>query len=159
MILSFSDGESVSETAARFSTNRMKVQRCIDKALELGVDAALNDLPGRGRPGTVSAEAKTWIISLACQKPKDLGYPYELWTTRLLAKHVRKECSKLGHDCVSNISKGTISKILSKHGIKSHKINCCLGAETRILIKKRLMFYTYIKKFLCLGIKQIMKIQ
>jgi len=26
-------------------------------------------------------------VSLACQKAKDLGYPHELWTTRLLARH------------------------------------------------------------------------
>ncbi len=26
-------------------------------------------------------------MSLACQKAKDLGYPHELWTTRLLARH------------------------------------------------------------------------
>ena len=25
------------------------------------------------------------VVSLACRKAKDLGYPHELWTTRLLA--------------------------------------------------------------------------
>jgi putative SOS response-associated peptidase YedK len=29
-------------------------------------------------------------VSLACQKAKDFGYPHELWTTRLLARHARE---------------------------------------------------------------------
>jgi hypothetical protein len=29
-------------------------------------------------------------VSLACRKAKDLGYPHELWTTRLLARHARE---------------------------------------------------------------------
>jgi hypothetical protein len=29
-------------------------------------------------------EAKAWLTSLACRKAKELGYPHELWTTRLL---------------------------------------------------------------------------
>jgi hypothetical protein len=27
-------------------------------------------------------------VSLACDKAKEHGYPHELWTTRLLARHV-----------------------------------------------------------------------
>ena len=30
-------------------------------------------------------EAKTWLVALACRKAKELGYPRELWTTRLLS--------------------------------------------------------------------------
>jgi hypothetical protein len=63
-----------------------------------------------------------WLISLACQKPKDLGYSYELWTNNLLAKHIRKHCHEVGHEYLSKISHGTISKILSKNDIKQHKI-------------------------------------
>jgi hypothetical protein len=51
-----------------------------------GIRAALQDLPGRGRPVSMTDEDKAWVVSLACQKPKDLGYAQELWTTRL-AKH------------------------------------------------------------------------
>jgi hypothetical protein len=29
-------------------------------------------------------------VNLACRKAKELGYPHELWTTRLLARHVRE---------------------------------------------------------------------
>jgi hypothetical protein len=35
-------------------------------------------------------EARAWLVSLACDKAKDHGYPHELWTTRLLARHARE---------------------------------------------------------------------
>jgi len=45
-------------------------------------------LPGRGRSS--KATAKAWLVSLACDKAKEHGYPHELWTTRLLARHARE---------------------------------------------------------------------
>ena len=78
----------MSAIAAALDTNRPKVERCIPKPCNWG-SAALQDLPGRGRRARLSEEDKTWVVNLACQKPKDLGYAQELWTTRLLANHVR----------------------------------------------------------------------
>jgi hypothetical protein len=80
MLLRYHTGETVSRIAAALRTNRPRVERCIRKALELGVRAALEDLPGRGRRPALSAEARAWVVNLACQKPKDLGYAQELWT-------------------------------------------------------------------------------
>ena len=59
---------------------------------------------------------------LTSSKPKDLGYSYELWTTKLLAKHIREHCKKEGHPSLSKISRGTVSKILAKNKIRPHKI-------------------------------------
>jgi len=83
--------------ARRLGTNRPKIERCVNKALQIGTLAALEDLPGRGKPATISAEARAWVVSLACQKPKDLGHAEELWTTRLLGSHVRQHCVAQGH--------------------------------------------------------------
>src|SRR5215470_6369066 len=87
MLVRYAEGMTVSAIAASLNTNRPKVERCITKALQLGVRAALQDLPGRGRRARIDEEDKTWVVNLACQKPKDLGYAQELWTTGLLAKH------------------------------------------------------------------------
>jgi len=122
ILLAYADGESVSSIARRFGTNRPRVERSVDKALQLGPVFALEDLPGRGRPSTITAEARAWLVSLACQKPKDFGYSYELWTTQLLAKHVRKHCRKSGHPSLRNVGRGTISKILTKSEVRPHKI-------------------------------------
>jgi transposase len=122
MLLRYAEGQTVSAIAAGLHTNRPKVERCISKSLELGVGAALKDLPGRGRRRSITDEDKTWVVDLACQQPKDLGYAQELWTTRLLAKHIRKHCLAGGHPQLQNLGRGTVSKILSAHPVKPHKI-------------------------------------
>ena len=122
ILLRYALGETVSAMAAALHTNRPKVERCISKALALGVRAALQDLPGRGRRPSIPAEAKAWVISLACQKPKELGYAQELWTTRLLAKHVRKWSRQAGHPSLQHLGRGTVSKILAEHPIRPHKL-------------------------------------
>ena len=54
------------------------VQRCLDRAARFGVMAALDDAPRPGKTPQITPEAQAWLISLACQKAKDLGYPHEL---------------------------------------------------------------------------------
>jgi len=46
-------------------------------------------------------------------KPKDPGYPHEIWTQRLLSKHIRENCIKEEHPDLSRINQETISKILN----------------------------------------------
>jgi len=98
------------------------VLRCLDRAVRLGVMAALDDSPRPGKPPEITDNAKAWLISLACQKAKDLGYPHELWTTRLLARHVREHAAAAGHSCLESIVQGTVCKILARHEVKPHKI-------------------------------------
>lgn len=122
MLLLYHDGVSISAIARELSTNRPKVERCVDKALQLGALSALDDLPRPGRPPTITPEAKTWVINLACKKPKELGYSFELWTHRLLAEYIRNHCIEAGYPCLKKISRGTISKILQKSNIRPHNI-------------------------------------
>jgi transposase len=60
-------------------------------------------------------------VSLACRKAKDLGYPHELWTTRLLARHAREHGPAQGHACLANLAQGTVCKILDQEEVKPHK--------------------------------------
>jgi transposase len=122
MILEYSKGTTVSEIARQLLTNRPKVERCIDKALQLGALTALNDLPRSGKPPEITAEAKAWLVNLACKKPKELGYSFELWTNRLLVKHAREHCKEEGHPSLEKINRGTVSKILNKSDVRPHKI-------------------------------------
>jgi transposase len=94
----------------------------VNKALEFGVAQALADLPGRGRRPAMTPEARAWVVSLACQKPKDLGYAQELWTTRLLALHIRKQSAAEGHPSLAKLGRGTVSKILSANQVRPHRI-------------------------------------
>lgn len=122
ILLRYQAGDTVSEIARALATNRPRVERCVSKALDLGVAQALADLPGRGRRPAITAEGRAWVASLACQKPKDLGYAQELWTTRLLAKHVRKHCEEAGHLSLAKLGRGTVSKILGANQVQPHKI-------------------------------------
>ena len=55
-------------------------------------------------------------------KPKDLGYPHELWSINLLREHIKNHCSEKGFPELCNVSKSTVWKILNKREIKPHKI-------------------------------------
>ena len=116
-------GINDSQNAKKLGTNRQKVIRCINKALAYGIDEAINDLPRSGKPPKITGGARAWIISIACMKPKDVGYPHELWTHKLLAEHIQKKCIAMGFPEASKISSGTISKILGASNIKPHKIS------------------------------------
>ena len=104
ILLAYAAGEPIHAMARRLGTNRPRIERCINKALQIGPLAALEDLPGRGKPAAISPEARAWVVSLACQKPKDLGYAEELWTTRLLASHVRQHCVTQGHPSLQHLA-------------------------------------------------------
>jgi len=83
---------------------------------------ALDDRPRSGRDPTITPEARTWLVALACRKPKDLGYPHELWTTRLLAAHARDQGPAEGHPSLGKLAQGTVCKILAEHAVKPHKV-------------------------------------
>jgi transposase len=98
------------------------VQRCIELAKAEGALAALDERPRPGKEPTITVEAKTWVVALACRKAKELGYPHEMWTTRLLAGHVRKHGPAEGHACLSRLAQGTVCKILDAQEVKPHKV-------------------------------------
>jgi transposase len=97
-------------------------QRCVERALAYGPMAALDDLPRPGRERTITEEAKAWLADLACRKAKEFGYPHELWTTRLLARHAREHGPAEGHPCLAKLVQGTLCKILNGQEIKPHKV-------------------------------------
>ncbi len=123
LLLDLADQRTPNEIAAEHNIQPVKVYRLLNKALEIRPIAALDDLQRSGRPPQITADARAWITSIACQKPKDLGYSYELWTTRLLSQHVRKHAQEAGHPSVARIGSGTISRLLSEQDIKPHKVN------------------------------------
>ena len=114
----------------------LKVYRLLNKALELGPIAALDDLKRSGRPPEITPDARAWITSLACQKPKDLGYSYEVWTTRLLSRHVREKALDTGHPSAVNTGSVTISRLLSGQDIKPHKVSIPWSGEIRTSMRR-----------------------
>lgn len=122
ILLLKADGISIDAIADKVDLNRKSVMLCINKYLEGGVENALYDAPGRGRNAEITDDEKTWIINIACQKPKDLGYSAEVWTRALLTKHINKYAEQAGHMRLSTISQSKVRAILEEAEIKPNKI-------------------------------------
>ena len=122
ILLLKADGTSIEEIADKVGMNRKSVMLCINKYLEGGVENALFDAPGRGRNAEITDDEKAWIISIACQKPVDLGYSAETWTRALLTKHINKFAEGAGHTRLSTISQSKVRTILEESDIKPNKI-------------------------------------
>ena len=122
MLLAYREDPSFFAVAQGMGVHHQTVQRCVERALAYGPIAALDDRPRPGKEPTITAEAKAWVVNLACRKAKELGYPHELWTTRLLARHAREQGPAEGHSCLAKLAQGTLCTILNGQEIKPHKV-------------------------------------
>ena len=122
VLLMYNSGKKVTEIARELKSNRPAVERTIDRALAFGPLQALKDLQRSGRPAKIPDDAKMWVLSLACQKPKDMGYAAETWTYAALINHVRVHCENEGYPSLSKLGKGRLNAILTKGNIKPHKV-------------------------------------
>src|SRR5215469_11274006 len=126
IILAYLAEPSAYAVARTMGVTQQTVTRCLERAAELGVIEALDDRRRSGRDPTITPEARTWLVALACQKPKELGYPHELWTTRLLAAHARDQGPAAGHPSLAKLAQGTVCKILAEQEVKPHKVRYSL---------------------------------
>ena len=122
ILLRYRDDLSSYGVGIAVGVTHQTVQRCLARASRFGVMAALDDSPRPGKEPEITLEARAWLVSLACQKAKDVGYPHELWTTRLLARHAREHAPNAGHVCLARIAQGTVCKILAEQEVKPHKV-------------------------------------
>src|ERR1700735_484073 len=122
MLLAYRQQPSFFAVGQKLGVHHQTVQRCVERALAYGALAALDDRPRPGKEPTITPEAKAWLVSLACDKAKEHGYPHELWTTRLLARHARERGPAAGHESLAHLVQGTVCKILGQEDIKPHKV-------------------------------------
>jgi transposase len=122
VLLHYADETPISQIQQLVNVSRPSIYKCIDKALAAGVDAGLKDFYHRPFEPTIDDAAKTWVVNLACTKPKDHGLAAELWTYSELAKYTRLHAPSDGHPCLSKAAKATIWRILSANEIRPHKI-------------------------------------
>ena len=115
-------GHSDETIARQHQISRGTVVLCVRKCLEFGLDAALAELPRSGKPRQLPDDAIAWVQNCACQKPKELGYSYELWTYKLLIDHVHRHCVAAGHPALQTLSRSKLHKILRKGELRPHKI-------------------------------------
>ncbi|MEW6367117.1 MAG: IS630 family transposase [Acidobacteriota bacterium] len=137
-------GTSIAGIQRSVGVSRVTTYKCIRKTLEMGLEAGLKDTYHRPRPPTITDEAKSWLVNLACTKPKEHGYAAELWTRRQLAEHVRRLALKEGHACLQHASKSTIHRILDSYPLRPQKVKYYLekrDPEFDAKMKEVLMVY------------------
>jgi transposase len=122
MLLAYREDPSFFAVGQALRVHHQTVQRCVERAVAYGPMAALDDRPRPGKEPVITPAAKAWLVDLACRKAKELGYPHELWTTRLLARHARQHGPAAGHDCLAKLAQGTVCKILNRQAVKAHKV-------------------------------------
>src|SRR5450759_1363519 len=104
-------GQTDEAIARHHHVSRSTVVLCIQKFLQFGLDAALGESRRPGKPRQLPDYAIVWVQHCACQKPKEMGYSYELWTYKLLADHVRRKCVAAGHPALQKLSRSKLHKV------------------------------------------------
>lgn len=146
ILLHYSDGMAINRISKLLGVSRPMIERCVDKALSGGVELGLKDLYRVGRPSFITVEAKTWVTNLACKKPLELGYSYEMWTISLLAKHIRDNAESEGHPSLSNAGKSLVHGILKELIIKPHKTKGYLEKRDEKFEEKMVQVLTIYKE-------------
>lgn len=122
VMLGYADGISITELQRQLGFSRPMIYRCVDKALAAGVQMGLKDKYHRPHEPEISDEAKAWVVSIACTKPKDHGLAAELWSISALARFVSERAEVAGFARLASAGKSTVWRILDDNDIKPHKI-------------------------------------
>jgi transposase len=122
ILLRYSEGMPITEIEKITHVSRPTIYKWMEKSLAMGIEEGLKDKYHRPKEPVITEEAKAWVISIACRKPKDVGYAAEVWTRKALAEHAKRYGAESGHDCLKKACKATIQRILSEHPIRPHKV-------------------------------------
>jgi transposase len=122
VLLGYAGGTSITELKRQLGFSRPMIYRCVDKALAAGMQAGLKDKYHRPHEPEITDEAKAWVVSIACTKPKDHGLAAELWSISALARFVCNGAEAAGFSRLANAGKSTVWRILDDNDIKPHKI-------------------------------------
>ena len=118
----YHSGKTIAEIMRTVKMTRKSVGKWIDRALAMGVEAALKDAYHRPQQPLITADAKAWVVHLACSKPKQLGYAAELWTRSALALHVRRHAVEAGYPALDQAAKATVHRILAEQPLHPEKV-------------------------------------
>jgi transposase len=144
ILLSYAAGEGPTVIQQRLGVSRPTIYKCIDKALAAGVQSGLKDRYHRPKEPVITEQAKAWVLSLACTKPKDHGLAAELWTLSALARYTREHASAQGHGSLARAGKASIWRILHGGEIQPQKVQYYLeqrDAQFEQKMREVLMVY------------------
>ena len=108
MLLAYRDEPSFFQVGRAVGAHHQTVQRCVERALVYGALAALDDRPRPGKEPTITAEAKAWVVDLACPQGQGSRLSARIVDTRPLARHAREHGPAEGHACLGKLAQGTV---------------------------------------------------
>lgn len=85
---------TVTQIAEILGCTRQSVHNWFN-AFEAGGCAALYDRPRSGRPPTADADYRARLVKAIRSSPRDLGYPFTVWTLTRIRAHMAKEMNVL----------------------------------------------------------------
>src|SRR5271154_6654607 len=144
ILLGYHAGESIAGIGRRLGITRLSVSKWVAKALAVGPMAALKDNYHRPKEPVIGADAKAWVVHVACSKPKELGYAAEVWSRQALAKHIRKQAVEAGFPALSAAAKATVHRILAEQPLHPEKVKYYLERRDpnfEVIMRKVLIVY------------------
>ena len=144
ILLGYYAGENIASIGRRLGMTRLSVSKWVAKALAVGPMAALKDNYHRPKDPAIGDDAKTWVVHLACSKPKDLGYAAEVWSRQALARHVREHAGEAGFPALSRAAKATVQRILAAQPLHPEKVQYYLerrDPDFEAVMRKVLIVY------------------
>jgi hypothetical protein len=119
------DRRDATKIAATLRIDRQRVTHCARQVLAVGPLKAIDDLPRSGRRPEITEAARTWLISEACVKAKERGYPHELWVQCLLGDPP-EHGPATGHTGLAEPAPSTVHEKLNSQPVKPHKVRSYL---------------------------------
>ena len=150
VLLHYANGAEISNIKRYVGISRPAIYKCIDKALAAGAQAGLKDTYHSPKEPEILDDAKTWVVNLACTKPKEHGLASELWTLSALARYVANHAAEAGFPRLTRAAKATVWRILNEHDIKPHRIRYYLekrDPEFEQKMREVLMVYQDVSLF------------
>ncbi len=122
ILLMYADDVSNKEISEALGINKMTVKNVVDKCRQVGPIAALDDMARPGKPPAIDDNDKSYVVFLACHKPKELGLPEELWSITALRRYIREHCERDGYPNLRSLSRSKLWEILEERELKPHRI-------------------------------------
>lgn len=143
VILLRADGKTYDDIEKELAISTPTIAKILKKCFAYGVDEALGDLDRTGRNDVIDADAKAWLVSLACQFPEDVpeGPEQERWTITALTDYVQRHCAAAGYASLENVRSSTVWNILNDPTAKPRHLDYCLECrdESPLEDKKQIL--------------------
>ncbi len=114
IILLYHRGVSINHIAVLLNTYRMKINRIIKKAHEMGPLNALYDFPKKGKKYEIPYEALQWLLQTIKDHPQNFGLDHKRWNLQVLSKLLSNKAIDFQSNALLHMTPGKLWSIIEK---------------------------------------------